>query len=74
MKPTYELIGIKRHFWENYIRPLVFKRDNYACVICKSKKNLECNKTNYKKIPLSSIITLCNKCHTKIHPWYNIRK
>jgi 5-methylcytosine-specific restriction endonuclease McrA len=73
MTSSFKLRGIEQYFWETYVRPMVFKRDNHSCVLCKSKKNLECHETNYKKITLSSIKTLCKNCHKKIHSWYNLK-
>lgn len=52
-------------------RKLVFKRDNYSCVLCGSQNKLEADHIkSYSKFPelryeLSNGRTLCNECHKK---------
>lgn len=46
-------------------------RDSFQCIICKSTYSLQVHRTkDYKLIPnepISSLATLCAKCHTKQH-------
>lgn len=63
--------GIRPLFW-NTFKFECFKRDDYTCQKCGSKRKLEC----HHKIPvvnggtneLSNLITLCHDCHKKAHP------
>lgn len=54
-------------------RKAVLERDNYTCQLCSSKENLEVHhKKSYAKYvrlrtTVSNGITLCEKCHDKIH-------
>lgn len=54
-------------------RSQVFKRDGYKCQKCGSNKQLNCHHTYYvtgKKpweYSMSSLLTLCQTCHTKLH-------
>lgn len=54
-------------------RKSVLKRDNYACQLCGAKENLEVHhKKSYAKYKrlrttVSNGITLCEKCHDKVH-------
>lgn len=54
-------------------RKAVLKRDNYTCQLCGSKENLEVHhKKAYAKYiklrtTVSNGITLCEKCHDKVH-------
>jgi len=45
--------------------------DNYRCVICKSKYNLQIHHLTYERIKeeniLTDLITLCGKCHQERH-------
>ena len=57
----------------NTIRKQVLKRDNYKCVLCSNRipyAILDVHHITYDKLfnePLDHLITLCQKCHTKIH-------
>ena len=54
-------------------RQKILKRDNYTCQKCGSIKNLQVHHLKYIKdrnpweYPNKLLITLCGKCHTKIH-------
>lgn len=54
-------------------RKSVLKRDNYICKICGAKENLEVHhKKSYAKhtrlrTTVSNGMTLCEKCHDKVH-------
>ena len=60
------------HEYKNW-RILVYKRDNYKCVKCGSKNNLNAHhKKSWKHYPelrydIDNGITLCEKCHIKLH-------
>ena len=65
MTSTFKLRGITDYFWETYVRPIVLKRDNYACVLCGNKKRLEVHETDYRNITINTLQTLCKPCHKK---------
>jgi 5-methylcytosine-specific restriction endonuclease McrA len=54
-------------------RNIIFKRDNYCCQKCLSKKNLCVHHKKYINgrmcwdYPDSLLITLCKICHNKLH-------
>lgn len=54
-------------------RKQVFKRDNYTCQDCGSKKNLHAHHIKYfadypkLRFEVSNGKVVCNKCHSKIH-------
>lgn len=54
-------------------RDRIKKRDNYACVRCKSKKELHVHHTYYLidrmpwQVPDDCLLTLCKVCHAKEH-------
>lgn len=51
----------------------IFKRDNFTCLVCKSKKHLNVHHRSYIKNRLAwqysakYLATLCRKCHESIH-------
>ncbi|BAY96885.1 hypothetical protein NIES37_08220 [Tolypothrix tenuis PCC 7101] len=69
--PTYEdlLLALE---WRNK-RDEILRRDNHSCVLCQQKEFLHIHHTYYLKLtlpwnyPNESLITLCEKCHDKIH-------
>jgi len=66
----------KREIWK-LIRLEVWKRDNYVCQNCKKPINDYYLIRTHHIIPvseggnneLSNLITLCDDCHSEIHPW-----
>lgn len=57
------------------IREIILERDGYRCSKCGSERNLEIHHLNYKHIFFEKffqedLITLCEKCHKKIHDQY----
>jgi len=55
-------------------RNKIFKRDNFKCTVCGSKKNIQVHHTYYYKgmfvpwiYPNDSLLTLCRNCHLKWH-------
>jgi len=58
--------------WQNK-RLKIIKRDNFCCVKCGSKNQLEVHHKKYSKLklawqyPNSNFITVCKNCHDKIH-------
>jgi hypothetical protein len=54
-------------------RKLVFKRDNYTCQHCNSKKYIQAHhiiewaKDESKRFEVSNGLTLCVDCHGKVH-------
>lgn len=61
---------------------LCLKRDNYSCIACGSKENLDVHHrdgNSYRKVKngannnLDNLITLCHKCHLRLH-LLNVRK
>lgn len=60
---------IKSHYWQ-YIKYQVLIRDNYRCVMCGSENNLCVHHKTYDFVGdehLDELVTLCRKCHYKIH-------
>ncbi len=61
-------------------RKAVFERDNYKCVKCKKKGNLQAHhKKSYSKYPelrfvVDNGMTLCLDCHSVKHPHLKIVK
>lgn len=52
------------------VRMTVLQRDNYKCVLCDSKKNIQVHHKNYNNIgneKATDLITLCYNCHLKYH-------
>lgn len=54
------------------VRAMVLKRDDYKCVICKSKDRLEVHHDTYKNHfnehrNLKDLMTLCRLCHKEHH-------
>jgi len=65
--------GYDRSKFNQKLKDIILKRDNYQCQICYKKKDLflpfdihhiDENKTNNKS---KNLITLCHICHSKIH-------
>lgn len=57
--------------WQR-IRDLVIARDNGECQKCGSKQRLQVHHLNYKSVfqeekDLGALVTLCSRCHRKIH-------
>lgn len=62
---------LKSEYWR-IVRNKVLVRDNYECLICKSKYQLEVHHDSYKNHfnehkHLDDLMTLCRKCHTEHH-------
>ncbi|HDY66481.1 MAG TPA: hypothetical protein ENH85_01685 [Candidatus Scalindua sp.] len=74
MVSSYIKRGITGNFWESIVKPAVLKRDNYKCIKCVNKKDLEVHETDHKNITFNTLQTLCNLCHRKEHTHYNIKK
>ena len=72
MISSYAKRGIIQHFWNNVVRPAVLQRDNHKCTKCESKKYLEVHEEDYNNIIFDTLKTLCNSCHKKEHPHYNV--
>jgi hypothetical protein len=75
VSPEYKAY-LKSPKWQQ-IRERIFLRDGCKCQICGSTKNLQCHHINGKyrfceeKHP-ESLITLCAKCHEKIHLYWRM--
>lgn len=59
--------------WSNK-RLQIFKRDKHTCQLCGSKTNLQVHHLRYNETrtapwayPNTSLITLCEACHKKVH-------
>lgn len=53
-------------FYITIVNPAVLKRDNYTCIRCGSKKNLEVSHNFYgNKVTIKDLETLCRGCHKK---------
>ena len=61
---------IQSESWRR-VRRLALKRDGYVCQQCGTGKNLEVHHINYEHLgqegELEDVITLCRKCHAKVH-------
>lgn len=66
-----EGLPVGNHYWPSWVRERILRRDQYTCQLC--HKHLPptrllvhhkeyCNFVNTK-----ALITLCNRCHTKIN-------
>jgi len=55
-----------RDFARYYLRDRIFKRDKNKCVKCGTDKGLELHHKDYT-IKEKDIVTICRKCHLKIH-------
>ena len=71
-KPKFIFPNYDHPKWKSK-RLEVFKRDNFKCRGCDSKKDLRCHHSFYEagrniwEYPLKSLITLCESCHTEFH-------
>jgi 5-methylcytosine-specific restriction endonuclease McrA len=56
-------------FYKYKLREKALKRDSFTCQICKSKRGLVVHHTDGNRFnnKLSNLITLCKRCHPKIH-------
>lgn len=55
----------------------ILERDGYKCVLCGSAKNLHVHHITYENLPFEKdedLITVCNKCHEKLHKMDIARK
>lgn len=56
--------------WEN-LRHEAFKRDNYQCVKCGNRSNLQGHHKRYpsdlETCTVEDILTLCGRCHVALH-------
>lgn len=46
------------------------KKDNFQCQMCGSAKNLNVHHVTYERLgneDMNDLVTLCNKCHSKVH-------
>lgn len=65
--------GYYRHFFSNYLRQIILKRDEYACADCNSHLNLHVHHVipvshdPSLEFDFSNLITLCRDCHSKRH-------
>lgn len=56
-------------------RNRVFNRDNFRCVKCGNRGNIQAHHPKpwathpKERLALSNGITLCEYCHSRIHPW-----
>ena len=77
---NWSIVADKRRYSGNRIKAL--ERDRFKCRICKSEKKLHAHhldRTGFQDIPtrlksnnkLDNLITLCNKCHLKLHVTIN---
>ncbi len=66
--------------WRAEFRENVFRRDNYKCVMCKSKDGLDAHHiTDRKEMPhdgyaVENGISLCSVCHLKAEEWHKSEK
>lgn len=49
------------------IKKAVLERDNYSCVACGTKDNLEIHHVNAHKDVMNNLVTLCHECHYYVH-------
>lgn len=60
---------INSEMWEG-TREQILDRDGYQCVFCGTAKNLRVHHITYENIPFEKdedLITVCNKCHNRLH-------
>lgn len=62
---------LNSEYWKR-VRAKVLKRDNYKCVICGSKFELQVHHDSYKNhfrehLHLGDLMTLCKCCHKEHH-------
>lgn len=59
----------KPKYSQNKYQMLILKRDKKKCVLCDRKENIIVHHIdkNIKNNLSNNLITLCRKCHTKIH-------
>ena len=62
---------LQSEYWK-HVKIKVLKRDHYHCVKCRRKSNLNIHHLTYQNRGnelkhLHDLITLCRKCHEKIH-------
>jgi hypothetical protein len=67
---------LQSKYWK-WIREQVFKRDNYTCTVCGSKKDLRVHHTTYKNHfkehkHLKDLLTCCDLCHTEFHTYCEV--
>jgi hypothetical protein len=65
---------LKSDYWK-YIKREVHERDGYKCRQCNSEDNLCVHHLKYDNLyneDLNYLITLCKKCHYKLHKTYKI--
>ena len=67
-KQNRTMIDMIRDFARHNLRNLMLKRDDYKCTACGFIKNLEMHEKRYEyPQKLENMITLCLKCHHKLH-------
>jgi len=65
---------VNSEYWKNEIRPKILQHDNYTCLICKEKIVKRAHIHHILDFSADAdlsprnLVTLCNKCHTKLHP------
>ena len=62
--------------WDE-MRQKVLRRDGFKCVCCGESKNLNVHHTTYENLgaeKMSDLVTLCQKCHEKVHNGEEIPK
>ena len=60
---------MKSSMWREK-REQILKRDGYKCTFCGTAKNLRVHHITYVNIPYEKdedLITVCDKCHKKLH-------
>ena len=72
---TPYVLFLRSNYWKR-VRKTVLQRDNYTCQHCESKKGLNAHHISYKHhgkehMHLEDLITLCTKCHEKVHKILN---
>ena len=77
MKLNHKLLDKAREF-QDYIKSEKWKllkekrleKDEFKCVLCKSKEKLVCHHLTYMRLykeEINDLITLCSRCHKRIH-------
>ena len=62
--------------WRKRFRELVFKRDNFKCVMCNETKDLDAHHITDRHLMsnggyvISNGISLCNNCHLKAEKYH----